>query len=205
MRFSKAVASVLAGILLTAAAYAAPQIGQPAPGFAAVDSNGKTVKLADFRGKIVVLEWTNDGCPYVQKHYSTGNMQSLQKEETAKGVVWLTVISSAPGAQGHVSGGEANALTASRGAAPTAVLLDPDGAVGHLYDARTTPHMFVVNAEGSLVYMGGIDDKATSDPADVKTAGNYVRAALDNLAAGVPVATPITRPYGCAVKYKAAF
>jgi hypothetical protein len=204
MRFSKSVASLLAGILMTASAYAAPQIGQPAPEFSAVDSNGKTVKLADFRGKTVVLEWTNDGCPYVKKHYSTGNMQSLQMEETAKGIVWLTVISSAPGAQGHVSGDEANALTTSRGAAPTAVLLDPDGAVGHLYDARTTPHMFIVNGEGALVYMGGIDDKATSEHADVKTARNYVRAALDNLAAGAPVENAVTRPYGCSVKYKAA-
>jgi peroxiredoxin len=201
----KPAATLIAGVLMTASAYATPQVGKPAPDFNAVDSNGKTVKLADLRGKTVVLEWTNDGCPYVKKHYSSGNMQSLQKEETAKGIVWLTVISSAPGSQGHVSGDEANALTKSRDAAPTAVLLDPEGAVGHLYDARTTPHMFIVNGEGVLVYMGGIDDKATSDPADVKGARNYVRAALDNLAAGTPVENAVTRPYGCSVKYKAAF
>ncbi len=205
MHYLKLAAFVLAGILMTASAYAAPQIGQPAPDFTAVDSNGKTVKLADFRGKTVVLEWTNDGCPYVKKHYSTGNMQSLQKEETAKGVVWLTVISSSPGAQGYVTGDEANALTKSRGAAPTAVLLDPEGAIGHLYDARTTPHMFVVNGDGALVYMGGIDDRATTELADVKTAKNYVRAALDSLAAGAPVENAVTRPYGCSVKYKAAY
>lgn len=190
---------------MTASADAAPQVGKPAPEFTAIDSNGKTVKLADFRGKIVVLEWTNDGCPYVKKHYSSNNMQALQKEETAKGVIWLTVISSAPGAQGYVTGEEANKLTKIRGAAPTAVLLDPEGDIGHLYDARTTPHMFIVNRDGALVYMGGIDDKPTSDPADIKTARNYVRAALDNLAAGTPVEHAITRPYGCSVKYKAAF
>jgi peroxiredoxin len=205
MLFVKPAALLFAGLLLTASANAAPHVGKPAPDFSAVDSNGKTVKLADFRGKTVVLEWTNDGCPYVQKHYSTNNMQALQKDATAKGVVWLTVISSAPGYQGHVTGDEANSLTKERGAAPTAVLLDPEGAVGHLYDARTTPHMFIVNGEGSLVYMGGIDDKATTDTADVKTARNYVRAALDNLAAGVPVENAVTRPYGCSVKYKAAY
>jgi peroxiredoxin len=205
MPFLKAAAILLAGLLLTAAAHAAPQIGKPAPDFSAVDSNGKTVKLGDFRGKTVVLEWTNDGCPYVTKHYSTNNMQALQKDATAKGAIWLTVISSAPGSQGHVTGDEANALTKERDAAPTAVLLDPEGAIGHLYDARTTPHMFIVNGEGALVYMGGIDNKATSDPADVKTAKNYVRAALGSLTAGAPIENAVTRPYGCSVKYKAGY
>jgi peroxiredoxin len=205
MVFSKPAAAILAGVLMTASAHAAPQVGKPAPEFTAVDSNGKTVRLADFRGKTVVIEWTNDGCPYVKKHYTSNNMQALQKEETAKGVVWLTVISSAPGAQGHVTGVEANKLTETRGAAPTAVLLDPEGDLGHLYDARTTPHMFIVNRDGALVYMGGIDDKPTSDPADIKAARNYIRAALDNLAAGAPVENAVTRPYGCSVKYKAAY
>jgi hypothetical protein len=204
MSLLKSAATVLVGFLMTATANAAPQIGKPAPDFTAVDSNGKTVKLSDFRGKTVVLEWTNDGCPYVKKHYSSNNIQTLQREETAKGIVWLTVISSAPGTQGYVSGDEANKLTGSRGAAPTAVILDPEGSVGHLYDARTTPHMFIVNGDGTLVYMGGIDDKATTDVADIKTARNYVRAALDNLAAGVPVESAVTRPYGCSVKYKPA-
>jgi peroxiredoxin len=192
----------MAGFLMTAAAHAAPEVGKPAPDFSAVDSNGKAVKLSDYKGKIVVLEWTNDGCPYVQKHYSSKNMQTLQKEETAKGIVWLTVISSAPGEQGYLKGDEANKLTKSRGAAPTAVLLDPEGKVGRLYDARTTPHMFIVNPEGSLVYMGGIDDKPTTNPADIKTAKNFVRAALDSVAAGKRVERAITRPYGCSVKYK---
>ncbi len=186
---------------MTATTHAASEAGKPAPDFSAVDSNGKTVKLSDFRGKTVVLEWTNDGCPYVKKHYSSGNMQSLQWDAAAKGVVWLTVVSSAPGKQGHVDGAGANGLTKSRGAAPAAVLLDPSGAIGHLYDARTTPHMFIVNAEGTLVYMGGIDDKADTEPASVSGARNYVRAALNEMAAGKPVTEAVTRPYGCSVKY----
>ena len=187
---------------MTAAAYAAPEIGKPAPDFSAVDSNGKSVKLSDYRGKTVVLEWTNDGCPYVKKHYSSNNMQSLQKEAAQKGIVWLTIISSARGAQGYLTGDEANTLTETRGAAPAAVILDPEGTLGHLYDARTTPHMFIVNEEGALVYMGGIDDMATTEVEDIKTAKNYVRAALDDLAAGAPIENTVTRPYGCSVKYK---
>ena len=189
---------------MTAAAYAAAEVGKPAPDFSAVDSNGKSVKLSDYRGKTVVLEWTNDGCPYVKKHYSSNNMQSLQKEAAKKGIVWLTIISSAPGAQGYLTGDEANKLTATRGAGPAAVLLDPDGTLGHLYDARTTPHMFIVNAEGTLVYMGGIDDMATTEVEDIKTAKNYVRAALDDLAVGAPIENTVTRPYGCSVKYRPA-
>jgi AhpC/TSA family len=198
----KSAAIAVAGFLMTAAAYAAPEIGKPAPDFSAVDSNGKPVKLSDYRGKLVVLEWTNDGCPYVKKHYASNNMQTLQKEEGAKGVVWLTIISSAPGSQGYLTGDEANKLTETRGAAPSAVVLDPEGAIGHLYDARTTPHMFIVNGEGTLVYMGGIDDKATTAVEDIETAKNYVRAALDDLAAGAPIENAVTRPYGCSVKYK---
>ncbi len=201
MTLLKSATAILTGVLMTAAAYASPEIGKPAPDFSTVDSNGKTVKLSDYRGKIVVLEWTNDGCPFVQKHYSSGNMQSLQKEETSRGIVWLSIVSSAPGEQGYVDGAEANALTKARNAAPTAVLLDPEGKVGHLYDAKTTPHMFIVNTDGTLVYMGGIDDKPTSNPADVKTAKNFVRAALDNVVAGKPVGQAVTRPYGCSVKY----
>jgi AhpC/TSA family len=204
MSLLKSAAIAVAGFLMTAAAYAAPEIGKPAPNFSAVDSNGKPVKLSDYRGKTVVLEWTNDGCPYVKKHYASHNMQTLQKEAAAKGVVWLTILSSAPGSQGYLTGDEANKLTETRGAAPAAVVLDPEGAVGHLYDARTTPHMFIVNGEGALVYMGGIDDKATTDIEDIKTAKNYVRAALDDLAAGAPVENTVTRPYGCSVKYKGA-
>jgi hypothetical protein len=200
----KSAAIAIAELLMIAAAYADPEIGKPAPDFSAVDSNGKSVKLSDYRGKTVVLEWTNDGCPYVNKHYSSKNMQTLQKEAAAKGTVWLTIISSAPGAQGYLTGDEANKLTETRGAAPAAVVLDPEGGLGHLYDARTTPHMFIVNGEGTLVYMGGIDDASTTDVADIKTAKNYVRAALDDLAAGAPIETAVTRPYGCSVKYKTA-
>lgn len=201
MPLLKLAAGFIAGVLMTATAHAAPEVGKPAPDFSAVDSNGKTHKLTGYRGKIVVLEWTNDGCPYVKKHYGSGNMQSLQKEAAAKGIVWLTIISSAPGKQGYVDGAQANELTKSRGAAPTAVLLDPEGAVAHLYDARTTPHMFIVNKDGTLVYMGGIDDKPTSNPDDIPSAKNYVRVALDEVLAGKPVAEAVTRPYGCSVKY----
>ena len=199
-----AAATMIAGFIMTAAASAAPEIGKPAPDFSAMDSNGKSVRLSDYRGKTVVLEWTNDGCPYVKKHYLSNNMQTLQKEAAAKGIVWLTILSSAPGAQGYATGNGANKLTETRGAAPAAVVLDPEGELGHRYDARTTPHMFIVSGEGTLVYMGGIDDKATTDVDDIKTAKNYVRAALDNLANGAPVENAVTRPYGCSVKYKPA-
>lgn len=185
-----------------AAAEADPRVGAPAPAFTATDSNGGSHSLADFRGKTVVLEWTNHDCPYVIKHYGSGNMQALQRDATAAGVVWLAVISSAPGEQGHLSGAGANAIAAERKAAPTAILLDPDGTLGRAYAARTTPHMYVIDAAGTLVYMGGIDDRPTADKADVPGAKNFVRAALDDIAAGRPVATPTSRPYGCSVKYR---
>lgn len=204
MSFLKSAATVIAALLMTASASAAPEIGMPAPEFSAVNSNGTSVRLSDYRGKTVVLEWTNDGCPYVKKHYSSGNMQALQKEAAAKSVVWLTIISSAPGAQGYLTGEQANKLTETRGAAPAAVILDPEGELGHLYDARTTPHLFIVNKDGALVYMGGVDDKATTDVADIMTARNYVREALDRLASGAPIENAVTRPYGCSVKYKTA-
>ena len=182
-------------------AHAAPAVGQPAPPFTAVASNGTSVSLSDFRGKLVVLEWTNHDCPYVRKHYETGNMQALQREATGQGVVWLTPISSAPGTQGHVTASEANELTERRKAAPTAVLLDPKGTVGRAYGATNTPHMYVISREGILVYMGAIDDRPTSRKADVDGANNYVRAALQAVMGGQPVKTPITRAYGCTVKY----
>jgi peroxiredoxin len=191
-----------AGMLgLVRPAFAAPKPGTAAPVFSLPDSNGKTVGLADFKGKTVILEWTNHLCPYVGKHYGTGNMQKLQHETSAEGIVWLSIISSAPDTQGYVDGREANKLTVERKAAPTAVLLDPKGTVGRLYDARTTPHMYIIDATGKLVYMGGIDDTPTADWDDVKTAKNYVRAALDDMAKGRPVANPVTRAYGCTVKY----
>lgn len=187
-----------------AAVSAAPVVGQPAPAFSAVDANGKTRSLSEFKGKTVVLEWTNSGCPYVRKHYDSGNMQALQKAATQDGVVWLTVISSAPGAQGYVAGADAKAWKTKEKAAFTALLLDPKGAVGRAYDAKTTPHMYVVDKAGKLAYMGGIDDKPSSDPASLDGAKNYVAAALSDVKAGRPVAQAATRPYGCSVKYGSA-
>ena len=181
---------------------AGARIGSAAPDFVGSDSNGKSVALKDLRGHIVVLEWSNNQCPFVGKHYRSGNMQALQKEATGKGVVWLTVLSSAPGEQGNVSAAEANELTRNRGAAPTAVILDSGGVIGRAYGARTTPHMFVIDKTGTLVYMGGIDDRATTDVADIAPAKNYVRLALTAVMSGNAVADPITRPYGCSVKYK---
>jgi peroxiredoxin len=177
------------------------RIGAPAPAFSLTDSNGKTVALADFKGKTVVLEWTNHECPYVRKHYGGNAMQALQKKWTGQGVVWLTLISSAPGTQGHVSPQQANKLTADRSAAPSAVLFDPKGDVGRAYGAATTPHMYVITGAGTLVYMGGIDDKPTSRLEDLKTAKNFVDLALDEVAQGKPVSVTTAHPYGCSIKY----
>lgn len=190
-----------AAMLFAGQADAAPAIGQPAPAFAAADADGKVRNLEEFKGKTVVLEWTNAGCPYVKKHYNTGNMQGLQKSATDDGVVWLTLISSAPGQQGYLDAPGAKAWKTQAKAASTAVLLDPQGRVGKAYDAKTTPHMYVIDKAGMLVYMGGIDDKPTSDVADVKTAKNHVVAALGDVKAGRAVATAVTKPYGCSVKY----
>jgi peroxiredoxin len=201
----KTLASVLAaGLMATvtpAAASAAAIVGQPAPAFTLTDSNGQTRSLSDFKGKIVVLEWWNYQCPFVGKHYGGGNMQKLQKTWTGRDVVWLTVSSSSPGKQGYVDGPKANALMKEKGGAPTAILLDHDGTVGRAYGARTTPHMFVIDKKGTLVYEGGIDDKPSTDVADLATATNYVEAALEEVSAGRPVSTPTSEPYGCSVKY----
>ena len=184
-------------------AYPAAQarIGASAPAFKLTDSNGKAISLADFTGRTVVLEWTNHDCPYVRKHYGGNNMQMLQKKWTAQGAVWLTLISSAPGTEGYLSGEEANKLTLARGAAPSYVLLDPTGEVGRAYGAQTTPHMYVIKGDGTLAYMGGIDDKPTTRLEDLKTAKNFVDAALTELAQGKPVSITTARPYGCSVKY----
>lgn len=190
----------IAALLLGGNAYAAPKVGSPAPAFSATDSAGQAVTLADYRGRFVVLEWTNDGCPFVQKHYQ-GNMQALQKEATAQGAAWLSVISSAPGKQGHVSGAEADALTRQRGAAPSKVLLDPSGTLGRLYAAKTTPHLFIVDPHGTLIYAGGIDSIASADVDDIARAKPYVKIALAEAMAGRPVSEPVTPPYGCSVKY----
>ena len=183
------------------AAHAGVSVGQPAPDFTGIDSNGNQHTLSQYKGKTVVLEWTNHDCPYVKKHYNSGNMQTLQKQATADGVVWLSIISSSPGKQGHVSGGKANDLTRSRNAAPTAVILDETSAIGRLYGAKTTPHMYIIDKTGQLVYMGGIDSIPSSDEADIAGAKNYVRAALDAMTAGKTIEDSITRPYGCSVKY----
>ena len=181
---------------------AAAKVGQPVPAFHAADIAGKTVGLADYAGKMIVLEWTNDGCPFVGKHYDSGNMQALQKKYMAAGVVWLTIASSAPGEQGYVTPAEAKADLAKWRAAPSDFLLDPEGVLGRLYDARATPHMVVIDPGGRVAYMGAIDDKPSTRLADVKTAHNYVAAALDAVAAGRPVAVASTRAYGCSIKYR---
>ncbi|AYG94580.1 thioredoxin family protein [Brevundimonas naejangsanensis] len=180
------------------AAVAGP--GDMAPAFTLVDAEGVPRSLADFKGKTVVLEWTNEGCPYVKKHY-TGAMQALQREATADGVVWLTIISSAPGTQGFVEGEEAKAWQAKHKAAFTHLLLDPTGEVGKRYDAKTTPDMRIIDPEGRLIYVGGIDDKPTNKVEDLQGANNFVRAALADAKAGRPVQTAFAQPYGCSIKY----
>lgn len=183
------------------AVHATAEVGKPAPEFSAMGSDGKTHALGDYKGKIVVLEWLNHGCPYVRKHYETGNMQALQKELADKGVVWLSIISSAPGQQGHSSPAKANTDAETNGAHPAAILLDENGAVGRLYEAKTTPHMFVVAADGTLVYKGAIDDQPTFAQETVKGAKNYVRQAVSETGEGKPVTDAVTTPYGCSVKY----
>lgn len=184
-----------------ASAMANANLNQPAPTFDAVGADGKPVKLSDFKGKTVVLEWTNHECPFVAKHYDSGNMPTLQKDAAGKGVVWLQVLSSAPGKQGHVDGATAQKLNANRKAAPAFTVLDPDGKIGKMYGAQTTPHMFIVNAAGQLVYKGGIDSIPTAKQEDLAKAENYVTAALAAISTGKPVEKANTKPYGCSIKY----
>lgn len=193
--------SLLAALILPALAHASASVEAPAPAFTAQTADGKTVSLADFKGKTVVLEWTNHDCPYVKKHYGSGNLPAQQKAATAQGVVWLQVISSAPGQQGFVDGATAQKLNADRGAAPSATLLDPKGELGRLYGAQTTPHMYVIKADGTLAYKGGIDSIATAKVEDIAKAEPYVTEALAAVAAGRKVEKAVTRPYGCSVKY----
>ena len=181
---------------------AAVKPGAPAPGFTAPDIAGGMVNPGQYAGKIVILEWTNDGCPFVQKHYDSGNMQGLQRRYTREGDIWLTIASSAPGEEGYVTPAAAKADLARWQAAPTDYLLDPEGVVGRLYDARATPHMVVIDRGGRIAYMGAIDDTPSTRLADVKTAKNYLVAALDEIAAGKPVTVASTRAYGCSIKYK---
>lgn len=182
-------------------AFAAAEIGQPAPAFSAQGADGKTVSLAAYKGKTVVLEWTNHECPFVVKHYESGNIPQLQKELTGKGVVWLQVISSAPGKQGHVEGPAALKINSFREAAPSAVVLDPDGRIGKAYGAQTTPHLFIVDPAGQLVYKGGIDSIASASKADIAKADNYVKLAFNDLGASRRIAHASTKPYGCSIKY----
>lgn len=177
------------------------RVNQIAPDFSGVDSTGALRKLSEFKGKTVVLEWTNHQCPFTGKHYTSGNMQRLQAEATDQGIVWLSIISSAPGQQGYVTAEEANQLTTSRDASPTAVILDPEGEIGRLYSARTTPHMYVIDPQGELRYMGGIDNIPSADPADVTDATNYVQGALTSLGSDLAVDPAVTQPYGCSIKY----
>jgi alkyl hydroperoxide reductase subunit AhpC len=193
------VVVVLCAVPLT---IAAAKVGDAAPDFSATASTGKTVRLADYRGKYVVLEWHNNGCPYVGKHYNSGNMQRLQKQWTSQGVAWFTILSSAPGKQGYATASEENNYLTKMQAAPTAALLDPTGEIGHLYDAKTSPQMVVINPQGVVIYSGAIDDRPTTDLQDVQGARNYVSLALEQAMAGKPVQTPATRPYGCSVKYR---
>jgi peroxiredoxin len=196
-----ALVLLAASVALAPLSRAEVQVGSTAPDFSLTDTQGRTHRLSEYRGKVVVLEWYNPDCPFVGKHYRSGNMQRLQKEYTAKGVVWLTVDSSAPGEQGNYPADTLNQISNKFGAARTALLLDPDGKVGHLYDAKTTPDMYIIDSKGSLVYRGAIDDKSNTNEADIKTATNYVKQALDAVLASKPVPVSATRPYGCTVKY----
>lgn len=190
-------------LLAVCAASASAQVstGSQAPDFALKATDGKTYKLSDFKGKYVVLEWVNYGCPFVKKHYDSGNMQSLQKRWTGKDVVWLAICSSAPGKQGYYDAAQAKQESTSRKNSSTAYLLDSDGKVGRDYGAKTTPHMFVINPKGQLIYQGAIDSIASANPSDIGKATNYVDAALNSAMAGKPVAEDTTRSYGCSVKY----
>lgn len=184
-----------------AVANASIELGKAAPALSLPDSNGKTVNVNDFKGKYVVLEWLNHDCPYVMAHYDSGNMPGLQKELTKKGVVWLSIISSAPGTQGHVNGEQANANTKKKGASPTHVLLDPDGKIGRAYGAKTTPHMYVIDPTGNVIYHGGIDNNRQAKGEEIKKSRNHVREALTEAMAGKEVSVKTSQPYGCSVKY----
>jgi peroxiredoxin len=187
--------------LSAGAALAGVEVGQPAPDFSLPDTKGQTHQLSQYKGKWVVLEWYQPDCPFVRKHYGSGNMQALQKEFTSKGVVWLSIDSSAPGEEGNYPADKLNEIASSQGVARTALLLDPDGKVGHTYGAKTTPDMYIINPEGKLVYEGAIDSKPTTSVADLKVATNYVKVALDDSMNGKSVPQTVTRPYGCTVKY----
>ncbi|MEX1118899.1 MAG: thioredoxin family protein [Terrimicrobiaceae bacterium] len=199
----KKLAILTLSVAMASVAVASPEIGKPAPAFTLKDTSGKEHSLADFKGKLVVLEWVNHGCPFVKKHYEPGNMQKIQAEAVADGAVWLSICSSAPGKQGHMSAEDAAAKSKDVESKATAYLLDEDGTVGKAYDARTTPEIFIINPEGLLVYKGAIDDKPSASSADIEGAVNHVTVALKEIADGKPVTVSATKPYGCSVKYAA--
>ena len=192
--------------LIGTAVFAAdvPPVGSAAPDFSLTDTKGSTHSLSEYKGKYVVLEWFNPECPFVKKHYGTGNMQNLQKEYTDKGVVWLTIDSNAPGTQGNLTAEEAAKIATSWKTHETALLLDPEGKAGQAYGAKNTPNMVIINPDGKIIYHGAIDNKATPNPADIPTSTNYVKAALDQSLSGKPVTTSQSKPYGCSVKYKSS-
>ncbi len=192
---------IAAVAIASSPALAAPVPGQPAPAFRGVDVNGKPVSLADFRGKTVVLEWNNPNCPFVQKHYTSGNMQSLQQKNTAAGVVWLAINSTTESHSDYMAPAKLAAWFGEQKAAPTAIVMDPKGEIGRAYGAKVTPHMYVIDAKGTLVYAGAIDDKRSANPADIKTSTNHVAAALGEVAAGKAVTASTTTAYGCTIKY----
>ncbi len=193
--------ALLALILTAPEAWANPPIGEPAPVFKTTDIQGNAVDLAALKGQTVILEWTNNGCPFVAKHYNAGNMQATQRQAIAQGAVWITIISSGPGRQGYVTPQEAQKIADARDSKPSHQILDPSGEIGHLYGAQTTPHMFIIDKEGTLVYKGAIDDRPSPNPKTLQGAKNYVLAALEDMNAGRSVVHSITPPYGCSVKY----
>lgn len=203
MKTSSLLLSACAALSFAASsAFAAPAVGSAAPGFSLPDATGKSVSLDAYKGKYVVLEWTNPGCPFVRKHYDSGNMQKLQAEYTKKGVVWLSIDSSAPGQQGYLAGDDAKKAKEGEYKAASALLLDPDGKVGHLYGATNTPDMVIVDPEGKVVYTGAIDSIASPKTDDIAKATNYVQTGLDEALAGKPLSKSMSKPYGCGVKYK---
>jgi peroxiredoxin len=199
----KIALAILTSTIATAAfGFDPPPVGSAAPDFSLIDAKGKTHSLSEYKGKYVVLEWFNPECPFVKKHYGSGNMQKLQDVYTGKGVVWLTIDSNAPGTEGSITSEQGQKITASWNTHQTALLLDPDGKAGRAYGAKNTPNMVVINPDGKIAYEGAIDSKASPNPADIPSSTNYVKVALDESLAGKPVSTPQTKPYGCSVKYK---
>jgi peroxiredoxin len=202
---TRTILTILMSLMATAVfAFDPPPVGSAAPDFSLTDANGKAHSLSQYKGKYVVLEWFNPECPFVKKHYGSGNMQKLQQQYTGKGVVWLTIDSNAPGTEGNITPEQAQQITASWRTHQSALLLDPDGKTGRAFGAKNTPNMVVINPEGKIAYEGAIDSKATPNPADIPNSTNYVKAALDESLAGKPVTTPQTKPYGCSVKYKSS-